>query len=443
MKLARFAPLCATVKALTALAIVLPLAAGPARAQDKPAELKIGISTFTSGAASVFGVPAKAAAELLIDEMNAAGGIGGVKITASFIDEGIGGDKLLSEYRRLVQEQGVHTMLSAISSGNCNIIAPVAEDLKVLNVLWDCGTEKVLEAKRYKYVLRTQANATTEMVATVLYLLKTKPNFSTIAVVNQDYAWGRDSWEIFINTLKVFKPDVKVVAEMFPKLGAADFSTEISRLQALKPDVVLSTSWGGDLDTLVRQAGQRGLFTQGALFVMPLLESSLERLGAAVPDGIVAGARGEHYWLHPETRDDPKHKDFIAKFKAKTGAYPIYPTYHMAQALVGLKTGYESAMKANAGKWPSIEQVAEAMRKMEFKAYGRPIKMREDGQGLEDQLLGLTKRVPQYPFAVLDKMMLVPADLVTTPVGQMSPAWVKTINPAVLNSDRLKTYDFK
>ena len=443
MKLARFAPLCATVKALTALAIVLPLAAGPARAQDKPAELKIGISTFTSGAASVFGVPAKAAAELLIDEMNAAGGIGGVKITASYIDEGIGGDKLLSEYRRLVQEQGVHTMLSAISSGNCNIIAPVAEDLKVLNVLWDCGTEKVLEAKRYKYVLRTQANATTEMVATVLYLLKTKPNFSTIAVVNQDYAWGRDSWEIFINTLKVFKPDVKVVAEMFPKLGAADFSTEISRLQALKPDVVLSTSWGGDLDTLVRQAGQRGLFTQGALFVMPLLESSLERLAAAVPDGIVAGARGEHYWLHPETRDDPKHKDFIAKFKAKTGAYPIYPTYHMAQALVGLKTGYESAMKANAGKWPSIEQVAEAMRKMEFKAYGRPIKMREDGQGLEDQLLGLTKRVPQYPFAVLDKMMLVPADLVTTPVGQMSPAWVKTINPAVLNSDRLKTYDFK
>ena len=424
-------------------ASALALSAGLACAQDKPAELKIGISTFTSGAASVFGVPAKAAAELLIDEMNAAGGIGGVKIAATYIDEGIGGDKLLSEYRRLVQEQGVRTMLSAISSGNCNIIAPVAEDLKVLNVMWDCGTEKVLESKRYKYVVRTQANATTEMVATVLYLLKTKPNFSSIAVVNQDYAWGRDSWEIFINTLKVFKPDVKVVAEMFPKLGAADFSTEISRLQALKPDVILTTSWGGDLDTFVRQAGQRGLFTQGGLFVMPLLESSLERLGAAVPDGIIAGARGEHYWAHPETRDDPKHKDFIAKFKAKTGAYPIYPTYHMAQALVGLKTGYEAAMKANAGKWPSPEQVAEAMRAMTFTAYGRPIKMREDGQGLEDQLLGLTKRVPQYPFAVMDKMMLVPADLVTTPVGQLSPAWVKTINPAILNSDRLKSYDFK
>ena len=430
------------LKTLTAIA-VMTLGSALAQAQDKPAELKIGITTFTSGAASVFGVPAKAAAELLIDEMNAKGGIGGVKVVATYIDEGIGGDKLLSEYRRLVQEQGVRTMLSAISSGNCNIVAPVAEDLKVLNVMWDCGTEKVLEEKRYKYVVRTQANATTEMVATVLYLLRTKPNFSTIAVVNQDYAWGRDSWEIFLNTLKALKPDVKVVAEMFPKLGASDFSTEISRLQALRPDVVLNTSWGGDLDTFVRQASQRGLFTQGTTMVLPLAESSLERLGATMPEGVIVGGRGDHYFLHPETKDEPAHKDFVTKFRAKTGAYPIYPTYHMAQALVGLKTGYENAIKANGGKWPNSEQVADAMRKMEFKAYGRTVNMREDGQGLEAQLLGITKRVPQYPFAVMDKMLLVPADLVSTPVGQKSTTWVKTLKADVLKSDRLKSYDFK
>jgi len=141
----------------------------------KPAEIKIGITTFLSGPASVFGVPAKAAADMYIEQINAAGGIKGVKIVPVYIDEGVGGDKFLSEYRRVVQEQGVKTMLSAISSGNCNIVAPVAEDLKVLNVMWDCGTEKVLEEKRYRYVVRTQANATAEMVATVLYLLRTKP----------------------------------------------------------------------------------------------------------------------------------------------------------------------------------------------------------------------------------------------------------------------------
>ena len=117
-------------------------------AQTKPAELKIGITTFMSGPASVFGVPAKAAAELMIDDINAQGGIGGVKLSATFIDEGAGADKMLSEYRRVVQEMGVKTMLASISSGNCNTIAPVAEDLKVLNIAWDCGTEKLLGEKR-------------------------------------------------------------------------------------------------------------------------------------------------------------------------------------------------------------------------------------------------------------------------------------------------------
>jgi len=161
-----------------------------ALAQSKPAQLKIGVTTFLSGPASVFGVPAKAAAELYIEQLNAAGGINGVKIVPAFIDEGVGADKLLSEYRRVVQESGTRVMIASISSGNCNTLAPVAEDLKVLNIMWDCGTEKVLEDRRYKYVVRTQANATTEMVAAVLYLLRAKPDLKSIAVVNQDYAWA-------------------------------------------------------------------------------------------------------------------------------------------------------------------------------------------------------------------------------------------------------------
>jgi branched-chain amino acid transport system substrate-binding protein len=428
-KLSRFA-------AFAASAFVM----GAVHAQTaKPSELKIGITTFMSGPASVFGVPGKQAAELYIEQMNAAGGINGVKIVPTYIDEGVGTDKLLSEYRRVVQEQGVRVMLASISSGNCNTLAPVAEDLKVMNIMWDCGTEKLLEDKRYRYVVRTQANATTEMVATVLYLLRVKPDFKTIAVVNQDYAWGRDSWELFSNTLKALKPDVKVVAELFPKFGSPDFSTEISRLQALRPDVILSTSWGGDLDTFVRQAAQRGLM-RNSLFVLPLAESSLERLGSTLPDGVIVGARGDHYFLHPEFKDQPKLKNFVQKFKEKTGTYPIYPVYHMVQALDGLATGYDNAIKANKGQWPSTEQLADAMRGAEFRGLTGNIKMREDGQGLEDQLLGVTKKVAGYPFPVLDKMAIYPADLVTTPVGQKSPEWVKTLKPEIINSPRIKTY---
>ncbi len=381
------------------------LAVSSALAQSKPTELKVGITTFLSGPASVFGVPGMAAADLYIDQLNAAGGINGVKIVPTYIDEGVGADKLLSEYRRVVQETGTKVMLSAVSSGNCNIIAPVAEDLKVLNILWDCGTEKVLEEKRYRYVTRTQANATIEMMSTVLYLLKTKPDIKTIAVMNQDYAWGRDSWELFRNALLALKPDVKIVAELLPKFGATDYSTEISRLQALRPDVILSTSWGGDLDTFVRQASQRGLM-KSSLLVLPLAESSLERLGTALPDGVIVGARGDHYFLHPQYKDEPKLKNFTKKFQEKTGAYPIYPVFHMVQALDGLVAGYQKAIKANKGQWPSTEQVADAMRGLEFRGLTGTVKIREDGQGLEDQLLGVTRKVAGYNFPVLEKITI-------------------------------------
>ena len=412
------------------------LAVSGALAQSKPTELKVGITTFLSGPASVFGVPGMAAADLYIEQLNAAGGINGVKIVPTYIDEGVGADKLLSEYRRVAQETGTKVMLSAVSSGNCNIIAPVAEDLKVLNILWDCGTEKVLEEKRYRYVTRTQANATIEMLSTVLYLLKTKPDIKTIAVMNQDYAWGRDSWELFRNALLALKPDVKIVAELFPKFGATDYSTEISRLQALRPDVILSTSWGGDLDTFVRQASQRGLM-KSSLLVLPLAESSLERLGTALPDGVIVGARGDHYFLHPQYKDEPKLKNFTKKFQEKTGAYPIYPVFHMVQALDGLVAGYQKAIKINKGQWPSTEQVADAMRGLEFRGL-TGVKIREDGQGLEDQLLGVTRKVAGYNFPVLEKIMIYPADLISTPVGQKSPEWVKTIKPELINNPRFK-----
>ena len=412
---------------LGAAALATTILAGPVAAQDKPKELKIGIATFLSGPASVFGVPAKAAAEMIAEDINKKGGIGGVPVSLSFIDEGAGGEALVSNYRRLVQDEKVDVTFAAISSGSCVQLAPLAEDLKMMNFMWDCGAASILEARKYRYVFRTQANATPEMLAVLMYLLKTKPDFKTIAVVNQDYAWGRESWEIFSTALKQMKPDVKVVAELFPKFGAPDFSTEISRLMALKPDVVLTTSWGGDLDTLVRQAGQRGLLQQTS-FVLGIGETSIQRLGKDLPEGIIVGARGDHWFLHPEMKNDAGFKAFNEAFKAKTGSYPIYSVYHMQQAFSALQGAYDKALKAQGGKWPSREQVIDAMAGLEFKGWGRPVTMRgEDNQGLEAQLVGVTKAAPGYDFKVLDNMMLFEPKRITNPAGTKSVDWLKTL----------------
>lgn len=421
----------------TALTAVLPMAA---MAEDKPETLRIGMTTFLTGPASVFGVPARDAAEIIVENINAGGGINGVPLEVSFIDEGAGAESLTSEYRRMVESDGAEVMLASISSGNCQTLAPLAEDLKVPNLMWDCGTQRIFEENDYKYVFRTQANATPEMLAAVLYLLKTKPDFQTIAVVNQDYAWGRDSWDIFRTALKALKPDVEVVAELFPKFGAPDFSTEISRLQALQPDVILSTAWGGDLDTFVQQASQRGLLNSST-FVLPLAESSLERLGSALTEGHIVGARGDHYFLHPERRDDEDFKAFMKEYEEKTGSVSVYPVFHASQAFAALKAAYEKAIEENGVEWPSEDQLLAAMEGLEFQGLGRPVTIREDNQGVEAQLMGTTVQSGEYPFATLKNIMIFDGADLTTPVGEISTEWVAGLEPGFVDSVKVDTFE--
>lgn len=411
-------------------------------AADKPKELVVGITTFLSGPASVFGVPGKNAAELLIADLNAKGGILGVPLRPIFIDEGAGINQLMSEYRRVVLNEKAEVMLASVSSASCLALTPVAEDLEVPNILWDCSSPRILEDNNYKYSVRTQSHSGAEMLAAALYLVKNKADFKTVAGVNQDYAAGRDQWGLFRIALKALKPDVEIVAELFPKFGAPDYSTEISRLQALRPDVIVNTSWGGDLDTFVQQASARGVMTQ-ATFVFPLGESSLQRLGGAMPAGVIIGGRGDHYFLHPKYAQEPAFREFVERYREKTSAYPIYPVLHMAQAISALEGAYKKAALTNDVPWPSKEQLMAAFRGLKFRGLTSEVSIREDNQGLEDQLIGTTVRVPEYGFAVLDRISIYPAELVTTPIGAKSADWLSQITLETANDPSIETFEAK
>ncbi|MDO9707298.1 ABC transporter substrate-binding protein [Paracraurococcus lichenis] len=404
----------------------LLFAGGNAGAQSKPTELKIGITTFLSGAASVFGVPARQAAELIFEDINKAGGIAGLPVRAYFVDEAPGTDHLVGEYRRLVQNEGVHVIFASISSGSCLACTPLSDEMKKTTLLWDCGTQRIFEEGPHPYAFRTQGYGTPEVLAPLLYLLKHKPDFKTLAVINQDYAWGRDSWELWKAGMDALKPGVRVVAELFPRFGAPDYSTEVTRLLAARPDVILSTSWGGDLVTLVRQAAERRLFDRST-FVMPVAEASMQTLGKTMPAGHIIGARGDHWNNHPKPKDPAKLAKFVDAYRAKYNEYPIYPCHHMAQAISALQAGLARAIQAKGGGWPNDQELANAFRGLTFDTPTSSITLREDGQGLEDQIVGLSSFQEKFPFAVPKDMIIFPAAMVSAPVGQKSVDWLKTL----------------
>jgi branched-chain amino acid transport system substrate-binding protein len=136
---------------------------------------------------------------------------------------------------------------------------------------------------------------------------------------------------------------------------------------------------------------------KSSTFVIPLLESSMERIGDVIPDGVIAAGRGDHYFLHPETKNDPDHVAFVKKFRDKTGAYPIYPSYHAVQSVIALKVAYEKAIKANGGKWPTIEQVASAMKGLEFRGLAVPSRFERMGRDWKIKCMALQRRCPNIP----------------------------------------------
>ncbi len=349
----------------------------PAQAQTpQKTSVKVGFVTFLSGpAAGPFGVPAKVAAEAVVESLNAGKapapyqikGFGGLPIELVIIDEAGGATKQVAEFRTLVQRQEVDLVIGYIGSGDCLAVAPVAEELKKLTVLLDCGTPRIFEEGSYKYVFRTRPHATMDAVAATLYLLDNRPATKRVAGINQNYAFGQDSWNDFEATIKALKPGIEIATSQMPKFGAGQYGSEISALLSSNSDVIHSSLWGGDLEAFMLQAQPRDLFRKSTL-VLVAGEPYLHRLPGKIPDGTIVGARGTNGAFAP---DSPLKRWLTDVYKAKAGIEPNYPAYSVAQAFLGVKAAWEKAVSKKLGSAIPMGAAKNVKEEME-KAYAPP-----------------------------------------------------------------------
>src|SRR5437016_11203421 len=333
------------------------------------APVKVGVVAFLSGpAAAPFGVPAKNAADFVIDELNAGKapapygkkGFGGSTIETVILDEAGSTTTQVTEFRNLVQRQNVDLVIGYVSSGNCLAIAPVAEELKKFTNFFDCGTPRIFEDGTYTYVFRTSSTATKDSVGAALYVKDVKPNLKSIAGLNQNYAWGQDSWGDFELAMKMLVPAVEVKTSQMPKLFAGQYNAEISALLGAGADVIHSSFWDGDLEALILQGGPRGLM-KSSMTILTTGETAMHKLAAQIPDGTVLGARGP---FGPYAPDNQYNKWFSGGFVGKYKGEPNYASYQMAQAILAVKLAWEKAQQGTSGKKPSNEQVGAALENM-------------------------------------------------------------------------------
>jgi branched-chain amino acid transport system substrate-binding protein len=402
--------------------IVACLQLGPALAQSKPSEIKIAIVQFLSGAAAPHDASAVNTARLLTEQFNASGGIEGVPLNTMYLDEaGSAADKV-AEFRRLVHDEKITIAIGYTSSANCLAVAPVADELRTLIIFHVCANYRLFDKGIYRYVFRTAAHAASENISAALYVLAAKPNLKTIAGLNYDYAYGRDSWDVFKRAILKLKPDVQVVGELWTKFLATEYSAEVSRLLALKPDVIHTVNWGAGLSSFINQGETRGLFDQSLVMMTTGLLSQAQIL----PKGAAFSGRGYHL-QHPDPDKDAGNREYLRSYKAKFNSLPDYQGHFMAQAFYGLKGAIEKAIKAKNGAWPSNEEIAAAMEGLEFDTPRGRVLVRKDHEAVHDAMWGVAsgKKHPEFGYPILDQFRVFPAADVTPPEGKKTVEWIE------------------
>jgi branched-chain amino acid transport system substrate-binding protein len=259
-----------------------------------------------------------------------------------------------------------------------------------------------------------------DSVGAALYVKDARANIKSIAGLNQNYAWGQDSWSDFELAMKVLVPNLEVKTSQMPKLFAGQYNAEISALLGAKADVIHSSFWDGDLEALILQGGPRGLM-KSSMTILTTGETAMHKLGAQIPDGTVLGARGP---FGPYAPDNAYNRWFSQGFEKRFSAPPNYASYQMAQAILGVKLAWEKAQAAS-GKRPSNEQVGAALESMTFEGPGGTVRMAigKGHQAIMETAYGTTRLVNGK--LTLVNVKRYPAEKVNPPEGVKSADWIK------------------
>ncbi len=395
-------------------------------------EIKIGVSTFLSGgAASSFGIPLKQSLEFMFNAINKGNipepyntpGIGGKKISYFFIDESGGATKQVSEFRNMVQRQNVDIVMGYVSSGDCLAIPSVAEELKQLTVLIDCGTPRVFEEASYKYVFRTGPHAAMDNIAGALFLKRKGITPKKIVAINQNYAWGQDSWADFKGSIDVMFPGTKVVSEQFPKIFSGQYGSEISAIMVSRPDLIHSSMWGGDLESFIIQGNTRGLFRKSVVF-LSAGDHVMENLKKNMPEGVIIGARGPHGDLAPNT---PLANWFKESLKKELGIkMTTQPMHKSAMAALFIKKAFDDAV-IKTGTFPTTDEVIKIMEGLKWETPSGNVEMAlgNGHQAIQDMALGITKWDNEEKRVKLVEIEYFKARCVNPPEGIKSLEWIK------------------
>ena len=336
------------LKPLLAGSAALALIAGPAAAQQKT--VKIGfISTF-SGPPAAIGNDMRNSFELGLDHMGRK--LGGLPVEVIYEDDETKPEVGVQKTQKLIESDHVDFVVGYIWSNVAMASLKPLVDSKTVTVVTNAGASPLAGEACSPYVFSTSWQNDQTPAAVGRYM--NDKGVKTAFLIGPNYVAGKD----MLNGVQTtFKGQI-VGQELTRWPDQLDFSAELSKARAAKPDAVFAFYPGGAGVQFVTQYAQSGLKGQIPLYTAFTIDDlSLPRL-----KDLAIGVPGAQEWVNDLPNDT--NKKFVADYKAK---YKASPSFYGAQTYdaVGL---LDSAVKAVKGNLADKEGLRKEMEKADFKS---------------------------------------------------------------------------
>ena len=289
---------------VAALAVALP-----SYAKLAGKTVKLGAIYSITGKGAEWGEHSKIATDIAVEEINAAGGIGGVPVEVLMTDTGTEVGQAISLARRLILEDKVLAVLGPCFSSEFEALAPQLERLRTI-IISQCSAKPGL-GQLSQWGFRNTLTSDKQLEpATKIW--KERHNIKTAAILydSADAVSAAEGSKVLPVLLKKHGIDVKETLTYQTK--DIDFSAQLTKIKAASPDGIALGACYQQAANIVRQARKLGLtqpFLAGACTGSPEFAELVGKDG----DGSIIGSAG---WP-----DDPSAKTaaFMKKFVARSG----------------------------------------------------------------------------------------------------------------------------
>ncbi len=293
---------------------------------------KIGGIGPTTGGAAVYGTAVQNAAQLAVDEINAAGGIGGYQIEFKFEDDENDPEKSVNAYNTL-KDWNMQILMGTVTSGCC---VAVVEKTSADNMFQLTPSGSSIEAIKYDNAFRVCFSDPNQGMASAKYIGENAVATKVAVIYDSSDIYSSGIYQKFVSEAASQSFEI-VSAEAFTADSKTDFSVQLQKAKDSGAELVFLPIYYTEASLILSQAATMNYAP--TFFGCDGLDGILdvENFDTSLAEGVML--------LTPFAADaeDELTQNFVAAFKEKFGDTPNQFAADAYDAIYAIKAAAEKA----------------------------------------------------------------------------------------------------